>query len=339
MIRVLFLGALITFLLPTLGWAQTSAIPGLVRTPTITLSPEYPAPFETVTARVSMSGEDMTSAEIAWVLDGKPVAEGVGRDTYTWSVGDIGETQTLAVIMRTAQGETTGTQARITPVRVSVAWEAQTYTPPLYKGRALFSAGSRVVVETAVEALDAQKKRTDPGTLVYTWRRNGSVIPDTQGRGRHTITIEGPKFYSTDIVSVEVRTQNGVMLGTGAVQIETKDPLLVLYTWNPLTGVSYHHAIEDSAGSAGTAQTVVAEPFFVGARSPRDPVLLYEWRINGSAITTDATRPEYLSLSSEDALNATLSLSVTHQNALLQEARHTWRLRFTEERGFGLFGL
>lgn len=325
--------------MPILAVAQTSVIPGLIQTPTITLFPQYPAPFETVTARVSMANEDISSTEIAWILDGKPVAEGIGKDTHTWSVGDIGTPQTLSVIMRNTQGDTTGAQARITPVRVSVAWEARTYTPLLYKGRALYSAGSRIVVEARVEARDAQKKVLDQNTLTYTWRRNGSAIPEGRGRGKHTLIIDGPKFYSTDIISVEVKTPDGNTIGTGAVQIETREPLLLLYTWNPLTGISYHHAIEDSAGSVGTAQTVVAEPFFVGAPSPRDPLLLYEWRVNGSTVTTDTTRPEYLSLSSEDALNATLSLSVTHERALLQEARRTWRLRFTEERGFGLFGL
>lgn len=200
----------VVLFLPAFVHAQALPIPGIAQTPTIILSPEYPAPFETVTATVRIGTDDVSSADVAWILDGTPTAEGVGRTSYSWQVGDVGDAQTLSVIVRTQGGSAEATQARINPARITVAWEAQTYTPPLYKSRALYSAGSYIVVEALPQYKDSSGTLVAPEHLVYFWRRNGSAIAAANGRGKNVLHTEGPKFYGSDIISVQVSTSDGL---------------------------------------------------------------------------------------------------------------------------------
>lgn len=335
MIRGIFFALI--FLLPAYVSAQAIPIPGVTQTPAIILSPEYPAPFESVTATVRIGSEDLSSADIAWILDGTPVAEGVGRISFSFRAGDIGAIQALSVLVRTPNGNAEAVQARVNPTRIHVAWEAQTYTPLLYKGRSLYSAGSGIVAEAHVQYIDDSGAIVAPENLIYFWRRNGSAIAGANGRGKYVLRTEGPKFYGTDILSVQVSTPQGIVVGTGAARIDTIDPRLVLYTWSPVTGPAYSAAIAQTEGSIGNATTIVAEPYFMGATSSKSPLLLYEWLVNGRALSVQESSPNFLSLSSEDATSAVISLSVTHKTALLQEAKRKWQLQFKES-GFGLFG-
>lgn len=327
---------LYTALSTPVAHAQALPIPGIAQNPTIVLSPQYPAPFELVTATVHIPNEELSSADIAWILDGTPADEGPGHSSYTFRVGDVGQTQTLSVIVRTPNGTPEATQARINPARISIAWEAQTYTPPLYKGRALYTAGSFIRVEAQVFFKDSTGI-VPQEQLVYSWRRNGSALVSANGLGKNIAYIEGPKFYGDDIITVQVSTINGSVVGTGAVSIETTDARAVLYTWSPVTGVQYNRAISTTEGAVGTATTVVAEPYFMSALSAESPLLIYKWLVNGRTIKTNTDTPNILSLSSEDAVSATVALSITHQTALLQEAKKRWQLQF-KEAGFGIFG-
>lgn len=336
MIRTMLL-AMFFMVLPAAAQAQALPIPGISQTPVITLSPAYPAPFDTVTAQVTVPNADISSSDIAWLLDNKPITEGVGTASTTFAVGDVGTAQTLSVIVRTPEGATVAAQALLNPVRISLQWEAQTYTPPFYKGRALYTAGAYVTVEAQVLYKDPSGTLIPSTELVYNWRRNGSALQSDSGRGKSVVRTVGPKFYGEDIVSVEVRTKQGIVVGTAATRIETKDPVLDAYVWSPVTGIAYGTAVSNTDGSVGNATTIVAEPYFMSAPSAKSPLLIYTWLVNGRAVTVQPDTPQFLSLSSEDAVSATVSLSVTHQTALLQEAKQKWQLRF-KDGGFGIFG-
>jgi hypothetical protein len=337
MIRTAFFATLFV-VLPIVVHAQSLPIPGISQTPVITLSPAYPQPFDTVTAHVAIPNADVSSSDIAWLLDNKPIAEGTGTASTTFTVGDVGTLQTLSVIVRTPEGTTTAAQATINPVRITLQWEANTYTPPLYRGRALYSAGAPITVEAQVLYKDVSGTVILPNELVYNWKRNGSALQSDSGRGKSVLHTAGPKFYGEDIISVDIRTKQGISIGTAATRVETTDPVLDLYLWSPVTGPAYGSAVSNTEGSVGNATTVVAEPYFMSAPTAKSPLLIYSWLVNGRAVTVQPDAPQFLSLSSEDAVSATIALSVTHRTELLQEAKQKWQLRF-KNGGFGLFGL
>lgn len=308
----------------------------------ITLSQESPGAQQEIVATVNGFGVALQTASISWLVNGTVVQQGVGSTHLSFTTTSLGDSDILRVIVRTPQGNTFSATRVVRPTSVVLLWEGDTYTPPFYHGRALYTSGSRVRLEAQVTILTSNGTRLDPKKLVYIWKKNGIVITDVGGVGASGIVVPGPPFLGSDIFEVDVKSVDGAYSGSSAVKVDTVDPLVQLYMSDPLVGVHYYKSIGTNEHIAASEALVIqAAPYYVDAYTPNDANLTYTWRANGTQVFGSSDKPSLLSVqfSTTETLKTTIELAVSHVQHLLQSGKGTFTLSFEGSARNSFFGI
>ncbi len=324
--------------IPSLSYAQ---IAGNLSGVDIALSPVYPQTGTTVTASVSSSNINIQSATIVWLLDGE-IQQGVGSTNFSFTVEDVGSSQTLGVLVQTPTGQALAKTITIRPSEVTLLWEANTYTPPFYQGRSLYTSGSTIRAEAIANFVDNNGKPYRSSELLYTWSKNGTVLGSSSGVNRATLVTSGPKFFGNYILSVTVRAPDGLQTSRSSARIETIDPIILLYENDPLIGIKYHTAIGSAQSLSGaTLFKVQAVPYFMDTESANGPFLDYTWSINRTNVLGEENSPSTLSvqLSAEKNIATRIQVIVDHALYLLQTGRGNFDVNFEGSARNSLFGL
>jgi hypothetical protein len=207
----------------------------------------------------------------------------------------------------------------VLPAGVDLIWEAESYTPPLYKGKALYPDGGSVRI---VAMPDARFGNHD--NLFYTWKTDGRVLGSLSGRGRQVFERAGTILGGPLSVSVEVReTPDGPVAAAGVARIPASAPQVLAYEHDPLLGTIFDKALQGTVALEREEITVVAYPYFFSA--PARDVLEYEWRVNSRAAGGDKS----ITLRRGDETGgASVALNVTNPLTILQRAAVTLRITF-----------
>lgn len=298
---------------------------------TISTSPQYPRPHQESVATVRSGNVDVSAATIVWLVNDEIQQQGEGNTSFVFTTGELGATQHITALVRTVEGQVLSDSLSIQPAQVALLWEGDTYTPPFYKGRALYTPESRIRVEARAEIKDDTGRRYTDDELIYTWRRNDSALNDASGLGRSVLITNGPKFFGDDIISVEVTTKDKSIIATSAALVPTREPLVLLYKNDPLIGTMYHRSIEtEHVFRQATQIGLQAHPLYMDTQNINSSSLNYVWKIDGKTITADEEKPSYMTLSfnNNEDFSTRASVSVEHLTHLLQTATNNWLLHF-----------
>jgi hypothetical protein len=230
----------------------------------------------------------------------------------------------------------------LVPSAVNLLWEATTSVPPLYQGKALYSAGSRVKI-IAFPTIVANGTTISPNNLSFQWQRNGEPVPSASGLGRDTFEFAGDQLRTNERVVVEVYL-SGVLVGQTQIVIPASDPQLVLYPRDPLRGVLYNNALGNGISLSSPEITIVAQPYFFSRESIGSSAV-YSWKLNGQETTGPDTGRGLLTLrqSGSGAGEATLGVSLqnTDTTKFVQAANTALRIVFGQQNSAesSLFGL
>lgn len=290
------------------------------------LNPSNPEPGSNVRVTLSSLSFDLSEAGIAWYVDEQIVAGGRGVTAADVRVGASGEATHVAAYV-VANGAAIGSaEVYIRPAEVDILWESDAYTPLLYPGKKLASSGSTIRVEAIARLRDAAGTAVRRGDIIYTWHRNGALIKSASGRGKSSASFPAPQLFGTDTIAVEASTLDGTMSAGAIIRIPSIDSSVVLYQDHPLFGVLYNSALSRSATFPDVEITLAAVPYFApNIFSPRDGVLTYEWRVNGTSVPTDATHPDRLTINAENSSGrARLELLVSHLTDIVMSAGGRW---------------
>jgi hypothetical protein len=293
----------------------------------ISLTPPYPKAGEVVRVEASSALLDLQIGEVVWYVNDKEHARGSGRTAIELVAPSLGEETNVRAVFIEEGFERATTQSTIRPVEVDLLWESDSYTPPWYRGRALPSAGTNLRLEAMPRFVRANGSLVQSIDVVFTWKRNGYVVPGASGRGKSKVLIESPALYGTDVVSVEARSADGVFIGEASVRIPSNEPILSLYENHPLFGVLHHRALssEDRLSEEEVSFTVI--PYFAEARSVRDPALVYAWRVGANPIPNDPTQPNEITVNAEGSSgSARIDLSLTHTGNLFTQVANFWNI-------------
>ncbi len=310
-------------------------------TVTITLTPASPKPHTTVTATVHSNNVNVQTAEIAWMLDGEPLAAGTGVSEASFALGAVGTEYALSVAVRTDDGAILVDSITVRPASVYLAWEGDTWTPPLFLGRALYSTGSSVRLEAFAQIADANGALVPPEQLLYTWRRGTTILTTLSGVGKKSIVVDGPKFLGSDVYSVDVATPDDAVHAIAGALIATSEPHITLYEDDPSLGVRTERAVAAEYETPGSSIAVRAFPYYADATSPDSAELFYSWRVGTNDIDTSDDEPSRVVLATDErgGLSAQVSLVIDHAYHLLQSATSELRIRFGSiGGGASLFG-
>ncbi len=301
---------------------------------TISLSPQYPGPHDTVTLTAQSSVLDLSQSSIVWSVNGAVVAQGTGQETANVTVGALGS-DTAVTVQATAPDSTSASAtAHIIPTELDLLYDSDSYTPPFYRGRSLPSAGSSLVLQALPHFVEPGGTTVPASDLTYTWRDNGQVMGQVSGKGKSAIVIPSPVLYGTDVISVQAQSSDGLLSGQSSVSVSAVDPIVVLYEDHPLYGILYEKALDSASFIPESEMTFAAVPYFATAHTPADATLQYAWRVNGQSIRSDAAKPNELTLQAGDTSNtALIELSLTHATNYFLDAQGSWNITFSSSSG------
>jgi hypothetical protein len=276
------------------------------------IAPETPGPNEVVHIEAQGVGSFIGESNIVWSRNGTRELAGVGERTFTFTTGALGERATVRVVIESSSQGTIARDLVFVPSLVNLVWEADTYTPPLYSGKALYTGGSPLKV-AAYPVVIINGVQVANGSLSYQWRRNDEVVANASGLGRNVFSFVGDQLQAGEEVGVDIYIGNS-KVGHGRTTIPANEPLLLIYNRDPLRGVEYEQALPQSIALTGREITLQAEPYFVSNNSKNGGRISYEWLLNGEETSGPDSAQGVLTLRQEGGGSGTAYLGVAAQN-------------------------
>lgn len=269
---------LLPFLVPAA--AQAQFLPEPVQ---YVISPEVPGPREQVTIEVQGVGAFLGDAKITWQENGKTTSSGVGVRTYTFTTGALGSVTNLRVDI---QSDTSGSFSKtfvFRPSSVALVWEADTSAPPLYRGKTLYSGGSKLRV-VAFPNVVINGSRVAPQSLSYQWTRADQAISGQSGQGRNALALDGDQLQPSEDIRVDVYFGTA-LVARGQLTIPAAEPVVLLYERDALRGTLTDTALPAGISLAKKEITVVAQPYHFSKAALDSGALSYTWMLEGNEIS------------------------------------------------------
>jgi hypothetical protein len=310
------------------GSAHAQALPSVSNIQYV-VSPDVPTPGAPMSIEAQGVGGFLGDSNITWQQDGRTVLSGVGERLFTFTAPKIGGVTRIHVIIDSDQGTITH-DFSFSPGSVNLLWEARTTVPPLYKGKALYSAGSQIKV-IALSSVASGGSFVSPNSLSYKWTVNGNPIPQGSGLGRSTILFAGSQLNTVETVQVDVLSGSAVV-AEGSIVIPATKPSVLMYAKDPLRGVLYDQALPSAVSLTGQEITINAEPFFFSKESKAAGTLTYTWTLGSSEVSGPDSDQGLLTLRQTGSGGGQSQLNVAIQNTdttkLIQSAASQLRILF-----------
>lgn len=278
----------------------------------LVFSPEYPSPGENVTVKLDAYSVDFDTALVTWKVNGEVVQQSYSEKTYIFKAGPAGTKYTVSVSVKDGEGRTVFKEASVVVSDINIVWEGRTYTPPFYKGRALYSPGAEIAIQVLPTITKSNGTLYATDELSYAWFVNDSNVASERGKGKHSVVLLGTNPQQPLKIYLEIKDPAGKVRASRKFVIPTSQPTLMLYESSPYVGVRYDVAIGTilsvyNTGDEASNMSIVAEPYFMSAGRRDDATLEYDWRIGDSKKDSAGT----LTLGSEGSGTGSTNLSVT----------------------------
>lgn len=293
----------------------------------VTLSPQYPKAYEKVSVSVEDFSRDINNLTISWSLNGKVIQKGIGLKTVSFTTSFLGSVSNLTISI----GGESHTVA-IRPTAVDLIWQASSYVPPLYEGKALHSNQDPLVVVAEPFFLTSKGARLDPNTLTYTWSQNGKIVQGASGYGKRSFTV-AQSVLSRDIdVDVTISSGSGEYRAAAHTTISEHTPELLVYEDSPLYGVRTAQALNRSTFSLGSKPETAfaAVPlYFSRGTSGVDNVTTYQWAQNGVP-TSQKGRSIIFRTPDGAAGTSAISVEAKSSASIMQAATAAFTINFAQ---------
>ncbi len=326
--RYFFLSFLLFFSLGFLNPAKAQQLSDLTAgSIEVTLIPANPREHENVQVSIVSYMTDLDSAGIVWQVNGKTIKSGIGARTVNFQVGDIGEKITLVIKIQTKEGEDITKTIEFSPAGVDLIWQSNSYTPPFYKGKAMFAHQDSITI-IAIPHMTSSGE-FDPGSYIYKWTQNGRALQSESGYGKNTITINGSVISRPLKIEVEVSTPYSYAAAYGYTTINPIDPFVLLYSKSPLYGIQFQKALAGESYLSTPEITVAAIPMFFDVRYTTSANIGYKWSINGEFINNDPAASTQVFRPIEGMSGTSnITVKVEHIDKILQYAVGKFSLGF-----------
>ncbi len=203
---------------------------------------------------------------------------------------------------------------------VDLLWRGETYTPPFYKGRALWSNQSEITFVAVPQGLG------NPAGLNYKWTRNGTVLGNINGIGRNYLSFIDSVLSRPQTIKVDILSNQDVVLANTSVTVIPIAPTLAVYENNPLYGYMFHKETSGTHKLKEREITFAAFPFFFSAFNRANNTIGYEWRTSvGEAETNNSVIyriPDNAVGSSE------VSVRASSKDKIMQSANKSFLIEF-----------
>ncbi len=326
--------------------AQTAMMAGTGQPDPVqyTVAPQVPGPNQQVSIFVDGVGSFLGNSTVTWQKNGVVVSSGIGKNSYTFTTGGIGQVTVIHLNIDSSVQGTISHDFVFNPSLVSLVWEAGTTAPPFYLGKPLYSAGSSAKV-VAFPTILSNGALVQNDALSFQWKLNDTLDPSQSGTGKNTFTFIGDELQTSEEVSVAIY-QGNTEVGYGDVVLPVSSPLVVVYDQDPLRGEVLDQGLTVSATLNDKEVTLKAEPYYFSTASRANGALQYTWTLNGSEVTGPSSAKGLLTLrqtsSGAGEAQVDVSLQNTNDDTFMQAAQTGLDLTFGTATGSALsnfFGL
>lgn len=296
------------------------------------LLPENPKPNQTTLVTIESYSIDLNSSKISWYRNEKLISQGVGLKKTPIQTGALGSETTLRIRIDTPTETFTKTITLI-PASVSINWEARTYTPPFYKGKALFTHQSNVIF-VASPNLMFNGQFIPKENLVYTWTKNGTVLGDQSGYGKYTLSLTGSIISRSLDISVSVQDSKSGVSAFENISLDPKEPEILMYKNDPLYGTQYQKALSGTIPLISNEITLEAIPYYFSTNNTTGfNSLLPTWSINGTKTTdNNLSLIKTFRKVGDNFGISNIGLSIQQNQRILQFADKILSIDFTKEK-------
>lgn len=202
---------------------------------------------------------------------------------------------------------------------VDLLWQGETYTPPFYKGRSLWSKQSSATFVAIPQGLG------NSAALNYKWSKNGTVLGTLSGVGKNSIVIADSVLSKGITLKVQVVSSGNNVLGEASVNLAPQNPQVIIYENHPLYGFLFNLETYEGYPISNEA-TFASFPLFFDSPSRQSSVLDYAWKTNSEASHKESSvtyrSPE------GGAGTAMVNSSVSHNDKFLEKAERNFSIKF-----------
>jgi len=206
---------------------------------------------------------------------------------------------------------------------VDLLWQGNSYVPPFYEGRTLWSSQSRITFL----AIPHGAGIGNPANLTYKWTKNGTVLGNINGVGKNTLSFIDSILSKPQTIKIDVFSGPDVVLASASVTVTPISPMLVIYENNPLYGFMFHQETGEIHKLQDQEVTFTAFPLFFSTLNRGGDTVGYEWRTNiggkaetGNSVTYRA--PDDAAGSSE------ISVRASNKDKILQSSHKSFFIQF-----------
>lgn len=330
--RTAVINAFLLFSLPLTAGAQIGA--GGVDPLTLSIIPERPGAYTRVEATLESFVADLSRSYVSWSVNGRVINEGEGEVSASFETGAFGETIRLSVSALTFDGQMLSKTLTLRPAEVTLVWQANSYAPPFYKGKALFPLQGVGTVIAVPVFPDGNNGFQNPKELIYTWSEGDNIMGNGSGFGKDAFVVAGRIPIRPLVIAVDVATRDGSLNGHDEITIEAIQPILRLYEDHPLYGLRFERALNNTFSLSGKEIRITAVPYYFEASKRNATTLSYDWSLNGQAIATErGSAVTFRRVSNEGGLSL-ISLTAQHSSKMFQGSEAGVTIEMREE----LFG-
>lgn len=296
---------------------------------TLTSSPQYPAPYQTIAITPQSTSFDISNAIISVTNNGRPVYSGSGGADIPVTIGGPGTSNRITV-KATVGGSSYTQSITLRPASVALVVEPISTTHAFYAGRALTPSQGRVRIVAIPDVRTSPTHAVSPSSLIYIWKLGDQELQDNSGVGQAVLNATAPQQYRDANITVTVQTQDSSVIAQSGVTISPIDPNIEVYENDPLMGPLFDNALTTNTVMNGNEETFRAVPYYFSTT----PSLA--WTINGA---TSGSNPD-ITLQSSGSGQGTASVSVTANQANpLLSAAESLSVLFGQKTSLGIFGL
>lgn len=297
----------------------------------IKVVPASPGPNQNVSVRIESFSFDLNSSEIIWAVDGVIKNKSVGKKDFSLKTGGIGTVSLIKAIIKTKDGRTIEKTLVIRPAGVDILWEANSYTPPFYKGKALYGYQNLITVIALPNIINSKGARISPDDLVYKWTKNGKVLGGVSGYGKNKFSFSKSILSRPDEIELEVMSFDKKIKASGSITLEPIEPKVIIYENNPLYGIIYEKALVGEYKLSGNEISLITTPYFFSKGDIKGGQIKHNWSMNGQNINNKKDPMQATFRNTKDTRGSTkISISLQNENngRELQSARTDVLLNF-----------
>jgi hypothetical protein len=267
---------------------------------------------------------------IAWLVNNEVVDRGAGVKQIQFQAGRLGSRAVIEVVVSGTDLGTILESITIRPTEVDLIWEAKTYTPPFYKGKALPSSSAEITVTAIPQFVTSNGNKLKSSELIFTWKKGRKVLGNDSGRGKDTLKMMGPRIFNSTLIQANVSSVGGTLTGKGFAQVSATAPRIVFYENDIILGMKYGNAIGRNFTLTNEEITVTAHPYFFSGNRRVSSDFEYDWRIDGSSFPSSPEDESSIVLRQvgEGEGSVTVALSIQSIDKILQAARESFSVIF-----------